>query len=265
MRPYKAGMPTLIECDRLEQNVEIAKELGLSFIELNMDLPICTPERLPAATLREITEDTGLFFTAHLPEGIDLAAHHPAMRRGNLELCREIIVWAKEAGIPVLNMHLLPGIYFTLPDGKAWINERYEAGFLGALLDSFEQLYAWSREYGVTVCLENTMNFHIPFLKKGLARLSEFPEFALTWDVGHDARSGLQDRPVMLEYASRIRHLHVHDFDGKKDHLPLGTGQVNLAETLEFARRHDLSFVIETKTAAALRQSCTFELLSKIR
>jgi sugar phosphate isomerase/epimerase len=256
MKLYRAGMPTLLECETLEQNVALCRELGLSFIELNMDVPIYSPERLPASTLRQIHEETGIFFTAHMPELIDLASFHPSIRQGHLQRCLEIIQWAKEAGIKLLNLHLHPGIYFTLPHGKAWINAQYEAEFLELLMHSFEQLYAWSRQYEVPVCLENTLNFHHAFIQNALLQLSRFDEFQLTWDVGHDAKSGYQDRPVILEHVSRVGHLHVHDFDGKSDHLTLGSGVVALQEHLEFARTHDLTFVIETKTADALRQSC---------
>ena len=33
------GMPVLLELDTLEQNAALCRELGLSFVELNMNLP----------------------------------------------------------------------------------------------------------------------------------------------------------------------------------------------------------------------------------
>lgn len=38
------GMPTLIEYESLQQNVNLCCELELNFIELNMNLPIYNPE-----------------------------------------------------------------------------------------------------------------------------------------------------------------------------------------------------------------------------
>ncbi len=35
----KLGMPTLIELNTLEDNAKLCKELGLDFIEINMNLP----------------------------------------------------------------------------------------------------------------------------------------------------------------------------------------------------------------------------------
>ena len=33
------GMPTLIECDSLDETIKLCKELKLDFIEINMNLP----------------------------------------------------------------------------------------------------------------------------------------------------------------------------------------------------------------------------------
>lgn len=50
------GMPTLIEFKTIEQNVDLCKELGLDFIELNMNLPICLPENLSHPFIRRALE-----------------------------------------------------------------------------------------------------------------------------------------------------------------------------------------------------------------
>ena len=75
-------MPTLIEFKTLKQNVDLCKELGLDFIELNMNLPICLPENLSHQEIRHITKEYGIEFTVHLPEEIDLSSFHPAIRLG---------------------------------------------------------------------------------------------------------------------------------------------------------------------------------------
>ncbi|KQX68022.1 hypothetical protein [Paenibacillus sp. Root444D2] len=59
----KLGMPTLIEFKTLEQNVDLCKELGLDFIELNMNLPICLPENLSYQEIRQMKNEYGIEFT----------------------------------------------------------------------------------------------------------------------------------------------------------------------------------------------------------
>ncbi|HEU4962233.1 MAG TPA: TIM barrel protein, partial [Bacilli bacterium] len=132
-----------------------------------------------------------------------------------------------------------------------------EEEFLAALLPSFQRVYEKANASNLTLCLENTMNYHLPFLQTALQKLSCLEGFALTWDVGHDARSGHRDRETILRYVAHIRHLHVHQYDGRSDHLPLNMGgEVNLQETLALAQEQNLTWVLETKTEEALRQSC---------
>ena len=48
----KIGMPTLIEVPDIIRTVELCKELGLSFIELNMNMPEFCPEKLDYALVK---------------------------------------------------------------------------------------------------------------------------------------------------------------------------------------------------------------------
>ena len=52
------GMPTLIENKNLEVNIALCKELGLQFIELNMNLPEYQIEKLEEVSIfRKAAED----------------------------------------------------------------------------------------------------------------------------------------------------------------------------------------------------------------
>ncbi len=49
----KLGMPTLIELNTLEDNAKLCKELGLDFIEINMNLPQFQASTLSAEHLNK--------------------------------------------------------------------------------------------------------------------------------------------------------------------------------------------------------------------
>ncbi|MCQ6563836.1 sugar phosphate isomerase/epimerase family protein [Paenibacillus mendelii] len=251
----KLGMPTLVEYTSITDNVQLCHTLGLNFIELNMNLPICIPENLSYKEIRYYKDQYGIDFTIHLPEELDVSSYHPSIRNGHLERCRQTMEWALLSGITTLNMHLNNGIYFTLPQTKVWINEQYESTFLELLSESYEELYRFAEMYEVQLCIENTGNFHIPYIRKALDKLSDFHNFYLTWDVGHDARADFQDEPTFTHYKNRIRHMHLHDYNGKSDHQPLYTGIVQINESLDFAQKNDLSVVIEVKTSESLVES----------
>lgn len=251
----KLGMPTLIEFKALEQNVDFCVENNLHFIELNMNLPIYTPQYLDHMKLRKIKKEYGIDFSIHLPEEIDLASFHPSIRKGHLQLCKETINWANRAEIKTLNMHLNNGIYFTLPQERVWVNEQYESELNESLYESFNELLQLSKSVGVELCIENTANFNVPFISRALEVLLAFKDFNLTWDVGHDALTNFNEEPFFNRFADRIKHMHLHDYNGKSDHQPLYSGIVPINKRLQFAQDHDISIVIEVKTSEALKES----------
>ncbi|MCU6795001.1 sugar phosphate isomerase/epimerase [Paenibacillus sp. WQ 127069] len=251
----KFGMPTLVQYTSIAENVQLCKKLGLDFIELNMNLPICIPENLSFSEIRTYQEQYGVEFTIHLPEELDVSSYHPSIRKGHLERCRQAMEWAHLSGIQTLNMHMNNGIYFTLPQTKVWINEQYETNFRELLQDSYAEFYQIAAAYDVALCIENTGNFQLPYIRKALDQLSAFDNFYLTWDVGHDAKAGFAEESFFAHYNNRIHHMHLHDYNGKSDHQALYTGIVPINDRLEFARTHDCSVVIEVKTSDSLAQS----------
>jgi sugar phosphate isomerase/epimerase len=152
-------------------------------------------------------------------------------------------------------MHLNNGIYFTLPHERMWINEQYESEFNKVLYDSYSQLYQLADSLDVVLSIENTCNFHIPFIRSALEMLAKFDNFHLTWDVGHDAKVHFKEEVLFREFTDRIKHMHLHDCNDKSDHQPLYSGNVPINDRILFAENHDLSVVIEVKTSASLRES----------
>jgi sugar phosphate isomerase/epimerase len=249
-------MPTLIEFDDLGANVDLCRRIGLSFIELNMNSPLFSPAALPAAQLRQVAGESGLEFTLHLPEELDLASFQTPIRDGHLEVAEAAVAWAAEAGIALVNVHFGSGIYFTLPDRRVWIYDKYRPEFLARLEESWARLMEAADHNGVTVCIENCGDLSRSFVLEGVEHLLDLhPSLRLTWDTGHDAAAGYPDTAFIREHTPRVAHTHLHDADGHDSHRPLFTGTVDVPAALKFARENDLRVAIEVKTAAALETS----------
>lgn len=161
-RPLSLGMPTLAELPGLDAQVGVCRELGLDFVELNTNLPEYAPSRLDPSRLRELSGEHGMGFTLHAPEELDLASIHDEIREAHLALLEKTFVLASRAAITHFTMHLHSGIYFTLPGGKLWLYDRDRERFLARLQGSFSSMAACARENGITLCIENTGNFHLP-------------------------------------------------------------------------------------------------------
>jgi sugar phosphate isomerase/epimerase len=249
----KFGMPTLIEKDNIMDNVLLCKELGLSFLELNMNLPYCMPENISSKELLAIKEKYNMEFTLHFPEDIDFGCFYEEIRQANIRLFENIASWGNEFGVGVINIHLNPGVYFTLPDEKIFVYEKNKELFIEKFMDSLIKIGDIAKPLGIKVCVENMMVHQ--FVEETFERLSHIPDISFTWDVGHDAMSGYRMEKIFKKYPQKVKHMHLHDYNGKSDHQILFDGKIPLDDRIKFAEDNDLTVVIETKTALALRES----------
>ncbi len=249
------GMPTLIENCTLEENVSLCRELGLDFIELNMNLPQYQIEQLEHADYFEkIASDNGIYFTVHLDENLNIADFNHGVAAAYTDTVLRLIDVAKKLHIPVLNMHMNHGVYFTLPGRKVHLFEQYR--------NEYEEAWRLFREKCIErvdgaplkICIENTDGYR-NYEVEAVRYLLESDVFGLTWDIGHCHVAGNTDEPFLREYEDKLAHFHIHDGMGSLDHMTLGSGQIDLRGRLEIAMHHKCRCVIETKTVEALRDS----------
>lgn len=248
------GMPTLIETETPEAAASLCRDLGLRFVELNMNLPRYQAVRMDAAELGRIAEHYGIYFTIHLDENLNVSDFNPRVARAWRETVHETIALARVLGCPVLNMHLARGVYFTLPERRIYLYDQYREQYLRSLTEFRDDCTEAVGSSGVRICVENSDGF-TQFQRDALQTLLESPAFALTLDIGHNHSAGGGDEAFILSRADRLAHMHVHDARGTKDHLALGTGELDIPRYLALAVHSASRAVLETKTVAGLRQS----------
>jgi sugar phosphate isomerase/epimerase len=250
------GMPTLIEIKTLEACAALCRELGLAFIELNMNLPEYQAEKIDITEFRRIYDKYGIFYTIHLEENLNPCDFNNKVAAAYIETVMQTIDTAKKLNVPILNMHLNPGVWFTLPDKKVFLFNEYEQAYiekLTAFRDSCDKAIA---DADIKICVENCGDYEDkPYIRKGLALLLESPIFAATFDVGHNAGAGYTDEPTIMEHIDRFCHMHIHDASGRSNHLTLGSGEVDLLKYLELSKKYNCRNVIEVKTVDGLRLS----------
>lgn len=260
--PIKAwGMPTLLEAPGPMEAAALCRRLGLDFVELNMNLP--QYQRWDLSELQEAGERCGVGFTIHLDENLDLCDFNPRIADAYLDTLLEAIGAARKLHMPLLNMHLTQGVYFTLPGKRVYLYELYREHFLGRVKDAISRCEE-AAEGQVSICIENTDVFVLPFLQEALELFLQSPLFGLTFDIGHNHSARNVDRPFILEHKNRLQHFHIHDAVGGKNHLPLGTGEIDLPWHLALAAEHDCRAVIEVKKVQALEQSVAWLREQKI-
>lgn len=262
------GMPTLIENRTLAENITLCKELGLNFIELNMNFPEYQIDKLENwEVFYKAAKESGIYYTIHLDENLNIADFNPLVREAYLETTRRTIEVAKRM-LPlknafgnqdqplILNMHMHHGIHITLPDKKVQMYDRDFDVYMECIKIFRESCENWIGDADIKIAIENTDGFRT-YEKKAIEYLLNSSYFVLTWDIGHSKETKEKDMPFILEHVEDLKHFHIHD--GKenppKSHLALGDGEINLEDRLRMAEKCNARCVLETKTIAALKKS----------
>jgi sugar phosphate isomerase/epimerase len=252
------GMPTLIELKSTETCAALCHELGLSFVELSMDMPEYQADKLDVDELRRIANEYKIFYTIHLEGFLDPCVFNRRVAAAYTETALQVIEISKQLKVPLVNMHMNRGDHFTLPDKKVSLYDEYISEYLQKLTSFRNDCAAEIGNADIKICVENCGTYKTcKYMVDGLDVLLENPSFSLTFDIGHDAGESFTDEPVIMNRIDRLCHMHVHDAipAQKRDHLTLGTGELDLQRYLKLADQHHCRCVLETKTVAGLRQS----------
>ena len=267
------GMPTLIENKTIEDNIALCKELGLSFIELNMNFPEYQIDKIEDTDwFYKKADEAGVYYTIHLDENLNVADFNPLVRNAYLETVHRTIEvakhfvelknkYGKKEQPLTINMHMHHGIYITLPDKKVQMYERDFDVYMDYISHFVKVCEEWIGNEDIQIAIENTNGFR-EYEKRAIKHMLERDCFVLTWDIGHSKAIGESDVPFILEHKDKLSHFHIHDGSENppKNHLALGDGEIDLIDRLNTARACNARCVLETKTIEALKKS--MELLN---
>ncbi|MBE6815648.1 MAG: sugar phosphate isomerase/epimerase [Ruminococcaceae bacterium] len=248
------GMPTLIETSTLEDCAKLCAELGLNFIELNMNLPQYQLPKIDVEYFKSIADKYGIYYTIHLDENLNVCDFNSYVADAYIKTVADTIKIAKQLDIKVLNMHMAKGVYFTLPDRKVHLFSEYKEQYLKSIIDFRDMCENAIGDADLKICIENCDGYE-DFQKEAIELLLESNVFALTFDVGHNHGIGGTDEEFIVKHKERLTHIHLHDAKARKNHLALGTGEMDIEKYSSLAKEQNCRVVLETKTIDGLKQS----------
>ncbi len=249
------GMPTLLELPSLRENAALCAQLGLRFVEINMNFPQYQPDVLDVKEILSLREAFQIYFTIHMEEAFSPCDFNAAVREAYLDTALKVAKLAKTIEAPVVTLHLNKGIFIKLPTEKVFLYERHENHYK-ACMEQFAKLC--EREAASSIfCVENTGGF-APFETRAVERLFEYKCYGLTFDVGHSHAANGVDEPFYECHRGRLMHMHLHDAKGTSNHLALGDGEIDLNGRLALAKECGCRVVLETKTVDALSRSVEY-------
>jgi len=254
----KFGMPALVECKNITECVEVAKNNSLDFVEINMSFPQYIPQNSDVGLYKRLAEKNGVFYTIHADEQLNPFDFNPAVADCYFEVMADSIDFAIKIGAPVINMHLIKGVYVTLPEKVILLTDVYKEEYTKRVKDFIRMCEEKIGNSGLKIAIENVDSN--PFTESQTEALNYFMDssvFALTLDVGHDDCMNGMDRHVFEKYPEKLFHMHLHDSDGRHPHLALGDGRLDVGSKLAMLKP-DSTCVIEVKTIAGLAKSVEY-------
>lgn len=253
----KYGIPTLMEFPDVEKLAEFCAEQGFGFVEMNMTFPWLQADSVDAKKLRELKKRYGIDLTIHLHDQVNPFEFSPEMRRGSLENVRFAMELACELDIPRMTMHLLPGTYSSINGEKTYLYSRCRERYLELVTEFRDMVDARLRGSRTVLCIENTSGYHA-FHRDAIKCMLESGAFGLTFDTGHNYKSGGKDEEFILGHAERLKHFHIHDCTISSNHLALGAGGLDVMRYLRMAEEMGCMVVTEVKESGALIRSRAF-------
>ena len=254
MKLHNCGMPTLIETSILEECAKLCAELGLDFTELNMNMPQYQLDKIDVEYFKRVADKYGIYYTIHLDENLNVSDFNPYVAEAYTKTVVDTIGIAKQLGVRVVNMHMAKGVYFTLPDRKVYLFSEYKEQYFKSIVAFRNMCETVIGNADIKICIENCDGYE-GFQKEAIELLLESKVFAMTFDVGHNHGIGGTDEEFIMTHKDRLYHIHLHDAEGKKNHLAIGTGEMNIEKYINLANEHNCRAVLETKTIDGLKQS----------
>jgi sugar phosphate isomerase/epimerase len=207
----------------LEEIEELGK-LGFDYIELTMDAPECTPEKILKCKtgIKDLVQTHGLGLIAHLPTFLSIADLYESIRKASVDENLKALEAGVELGIKKYVLH--PGTIRGLgKQVKAQANKYADKSLMAIL--------ARARELQVAVCLENMFpETHGPTEVHDFETIfSKYNDLKLTLDLAHAHIGTSRNRSAEFieRYPGRLAHVHISDNYGREDnHLPIGAGMI---------------------------------------
>jgi sugar phosphate isomerase/epimerase len=198
------------------------------------------------ALLKETAKSSNIEYSLHAPfADINIASPSKIMLNASMKRLKQSMAYANQLDAKVWVFH---------PGAKTGIGQFYPGADWKQNIESIEELYKLSEEYGVNIALENLPAKYYFFMSKP----EEFSRFyketnlpiGIVLDLGHANLEG-HIEGFFNRLADKIIHIHASDNDGSDDqHLGIGYGKIDYIRVTELLKKtgYDKSVIVESIT-----------------
>lgn len=213
---------------KLGDQLDELNELSFQLIELTIEGPQATPDKIDPDQVKEFVEENDIELIGHLPWEINLGTPYKTYREGAVEFMIELLDFAEKLGINYVTTHarsVVSGSY----------KRNYKDKLMESLVKSSQKLVEEAEKKDITLGIENEPGgieiWDFPEL------FDQVPEAKMTLDIGHAfiEPNEIEDIQHFIgDNQDRIEHIHLSDnFGQDDDHLPLGAGEIQWKKILK--------------------------------
>ena len=212
-----------------------------------------SPEKMDRAgrkRFRSLAEANGVALSIHfLHRDMAPASHDPVRRARHFNELNQTLELALDIGAEVVVMHPGPIDCPGVDPTQAPESVRQES--IKILTQFLAKITPKAQNAGVVVTVENM--HHVPGqviqnYKEllGLVEPVNNPALQITLDMGHaDRADGITE--AFEVFSPYLRHIHVHDSNGMRDHLEIGLGDLDFSHWSERLRAYPFIMVLESR------------------
>jgi len=207
--PFKIGTTSYIYPDHVLPNV---RRIGPYVDEIELLFFESDPDHLPGtgeiSELVALSRDFDITFNVHLPLDLKLGSPSAPERRRSADVVKRLVDLASPLSPTTHTLHLeYTDRSHDETDLKSWQGRICES--MNAVLSE-----------GISPRSISIETLMYPF--QWVAQIIESLNLSVCIDFGHLAKAGMRAEQLHASYGKQVAILHLHAWDGNRDHKPLG-------------------------------------------
>jgi sugar phosphate isomerase/epimerase len=220
------GFPNNPRKNILAQIKWIAKN-GFDFIDLFLEEDLAVPEKNDVAKIKNLLRKHKLEVVGHTACYFPIGSPIKSLREATIAEIEKYFSFFMRLDVEFVTVHAnwAPNIF----------SEKESLKFQ---IDTLKKMVKLAKKYGIRLMYEpiNTGN---DTLKNVDIILKMVPDLSLHLDIGHANLFGRNPEDFIKKFHKKIKHIHLHDNDGKDDlHLPIRRGNINWEKLINVLKKH---------------------------
>lgn len=250
----KFGLPIFIDIKTLDEHVEICRESGLSFIEIDMDIYQFNMDKIDSL-FENINKVNDIYFNISLPVSYDFGSFESGLRGLYRDNLNAIIEKSEKNRVHSINYTINPGIGYSFFEDQVYLYDKHFKDFKENTLESLSKVIESCDSKGIDFLIKNNGFWYRNYMRKIINYLLGFKRVGLTWDIVNDAASDYKEKIFIMENLHRIKSLYISDYLNDHRNQPLFSGNIDLSSYFSIAKRINADVLIDVKTLNEFKNS----------